>query len=84
MGVLFGGFVLRGSSIYPAAFFHGAWNLAGFLNLTHSGVEGTASSWMMLSLFTLPLAVYGLFLLRGLTQSQVHSGHGLGIESSAR
>jgi membrane protease YdiL (CAAX protease family) len=66
LGVVFGAFVLRGASIYPAAFVHGTLNLAGFLNLTSNGVEGTTSSWLLMSLFMLPLALYGLYLLRGL------------------
>jgi membrane protease YdiL (CAAX protease family) len=41
LGILFGALVLKSGSIYPAAFFHGMWNVAGYLNLTSSGVEGT-------------------------------------------
>jgi membrane protease YdiL (CAAX protease family) len=81
MGILFGALVLRGSSIYPAAFFHGAWNVAGFLNLTRNGVEGTPWSWMSLRLFALPLAVYGLYLLHSLTRLIAHSGHSLSTGS---
>lgn len=67
LGIVFAAFVLRGESIYPAAFVHGILNLAGYLNLTSNGLEGTTSSWLWMSLFTLPLALYGLYLLRGLT-----------------
>jgi membrane protease YdiL (CAAX protease family) len=66
LGILFSALVLRSGSIYPAAFFHGMLNVAGYLNLTSSGVEGTASSWLLLGLSLLPLALYGLYLLRGL------------------
>lgn len=67
LGILFGALVLREKSIYPAAFFHGTLNVAGYLNLTSTGVEGTPSSWLLLSLSLLPLALYGLYLLRTLT-----------------
>jgi membrane protease YdiL (CAAX protease family) len=66
LGILFGSLVLREKSIYPAAFFHGMLNVAGYLNLTSNGVEGTTSSWLLLSLCLLPLALYGFYLLRGL------------------
>ena len=81
MGVLFGALVLRGNSIYPAAFFHGAWNIAGFLNLPRNSMDGTPRSWMVLSLFTLPLALYGLFLLRGFTRYYSHTGRSPRMES---
>jgi membrane protease YdiL (CAAX protease family) len=69
LGILFGALVLRSGSIYPAAFFHGMLNGAGYLNLTSGGVEGTLSSWLLLSLSLLPLALFGLYLLRGLTET---------------
>ena len=67
LGIVFGAFVLRGESIYPAAIFHGILNMAGYLNLASNGVEGTTSSWLWMSLFILPLALSGVYLLRGLT-----------------
>jgi membrane protease YdiL (CAAX protease family) len=66
LGIFFSGLVLRGGSIYPAAFFHGLLNVAGYLNITSNGAEGTPSPWLLLSLSMLPLAVYGLYLLRNL------------------
>ena len=80
MGVLFGALVLRGQSIYPAAFFHGAWNVAGYLNLIRNGLEGTTYSWLLLCLFTLSLAIYGLFLLRGFTRHYPHTSRSLRME----
>jgi hypothetical protein len=41
-------------------------NVAGYLNIISTAVEGKTSSWLLLSLFMLPLALYGLYLLRGL------------------
>jgi membrane protease YdiL (CAAX protease family) len=66
LGILFGALVLREKSIYPAAYFHGILNIAGYMNLTSTGLEGTPSSWLLLSWFLLPLALYGLYLLRRL------------------
>jgi len=68
LGIFFGTLVLRGKSIYPAAFFHGMLNVAGYLNLASVEGTGTPSSWLLLSLFMLPLALYGLYLLRSQTQ----------------
>jgi hypothetical protein len=68
LGVLLGALVLSANSIYPAAFFHGVLNLAGFLNLTSNGIEGTPSAWRLMSLFMLPLAIYGMVLLVNLDQ----------------
>ena len=68
LGIFFGALVSRGKSIYPAAFFHGMLNVAGYLNLAGAEVAGTPSSWLLLSVFMLPLAIYGLYLLRSQTQ----------------
>jgi membrane protease YdiL (CAAX protease family) len=83
LGIVSGAFVLRGESIYPAAFFHGILNLAGFLNLTSNGVEGTGSSWLLMSLFILPLALYGLYLLRDSSRSLVNLNSPLSNKYSA-
>jgi membrane protease YdiL (CAAX protease family) len=69
MGIFLGSLVLYGRSIYPAAFFHSCWNLAGYLNLTGNAAAGTAASWLLLSVLMLPLAILGLVLLRGVRQS---------------
>jgi len=68
LGIFFGTLVLRGKSIYPTAFFHGMLNVADYLNLAGAEGAGTPSSWLLLSLFMLPLALYGLYLLRSQTQ----------------
>lgn len=68
LGIFYAALVLSGRSIYPAAFSHGALNLAAYLNLTANNAEGTASGWLLVSLFMVPLALLGLYILRGLRQ----------------
>ncbi len=63
LGILFGALVLSGNSIYPAVFFHGLLNLSGYLNLTSNASEGTPSSWLLLSLLMIPLAIFGMVLI---------------------
>ncbi|HUM68227.1 MAG TPA: CPBP family intramembrane metalloprotease [Chloroflexota bacterium] len=76
LGILFAALVLRGSSIYPAVFLHGFLNLGGYLNLTSNAVEGTTASWLRLSLFILPLALYGFYFLHDLSrQSNLPMSH---------
>jgi membrane protease YdiL (CAAX protease family) len=84
LGILFGGLVLNSGSMYSAAFFHGVFNVAGYLNLTTNGVEATSSSWLLMSLFMLPLAFYGLYLLRGLPQPFASAERSLSTESPVR
>jgi membrane protease YdiL (CAAX protease family) len=64
LGIFLGALVSIGKSIHPAAFFHGVLNLAGYLNLTSNGIEGTPSSWLLMSLLMIPIAVFGIYLLR--------------------
>lgn len=64
LGMFLGALVLIGRSIYPAVFFHGALNLAGYLNLTSNAAEGTFSSWLLLTILMLPLAIFGMFIFR--------------------
>jgi membrane protease YdiL (CAAX protease family) len=66
LGIILASLVLAGKSIYPAVFFHALLNLAGYLNVTSKGIEETPSSWLIFSLLMLPLAIFGLYLLRGL------------------
>jgi membrane protease YdiL (CAAX protease family) len=69
LGILFGALVLNGNSIYPATFLHGAMNIAGYLNLLANSSDGTApSGWLLQSTLLFPLAVLGVYLLRGITQ----------------
>lgn len=68
LGVVLAALVLRGESLHPAVILHGILNLAGYLNLTSNEAEGTTSSWLLMSLFMLPLAIYGMYLLRDLPQ----------------
>jgi membrane protease YdiL (CAAX protease family) len=69
LGILFGALVLVGNSIYPATFLHGVTNLAGYLNLLANSSDGTASSgWLLQSTLLFPLAILGVYLLRGITQ----------------
>jgi len=63
LGIFLGALVLYGNSIYPAAFFHGLLNLAGYLNFTANAARGAPSSWLLLSLWMLPVALLGWLLL---------------------
>jgi membrane protease YdiL (CAAX protease family) len=72
LGIIFAALVLRGRSIYPAAFFHGVLNLAGYLNLTSNAAVGTPSAWLVLGLLLFPLSVYGLYLLREISQFDIN------------
>lgn len=65
LGIFYAALVLSGRSIYPAAFSHGALNLAAYLNLSANNAEGTASGWLLVSLAMVPLALLGLTILRG-------------------
>jgi hypothetical protein len=64
LGIFLAALVIISSSIYPALFFHGILNLAGYLNLTSNGAEGSVTAWLWMSLGVLPLAFYGLYSLR--------------------
>jgi len=68
MGIFLGGLVLYGRSLYPVVFFHACWNMAGYLNLTGSPAWGSSTSWLMLTVLYVPLAVFGLYLLRDVRQ----------------
>jgi membrane protease YdiL (CAAX protease family) len=63
LGIFLGALVVGGSSIYPAFFFHGVLNLAGYLIIGNQGVEPSPSAWLLLGLLILPLAVFGVVLL---------------------
>jgi membrane protease YdiL (CAAX protease family) len=65
LGIFYAALVLSGRSIYPAAFSHGVLNLAAYLNLTANNAEGTPSGWLLVSLLMVPLALLGLYMLRG-------------------
>jgi uncharacterized protein len=64
LGIILGTILLVGKSIYPAAFFHGILNLIGYLTFGNRGLEPEPVSWMTLSLLMLPLALFGILLLR--------------------
>lgn len=64
LGVYLGALVLKGNSIYPAVFFHAIVNLAGYLVFAGQNLEPAPAAWLLLSLFMLPLALYGIYLLR--------------------
>lgn len=68
LGILLGALVLHGRSIYPAVFFHALLNVAGYLNLSRNATEATLSSWLLLSALMLPIAIFGINLLRNLPQ----------------
>lgn len=72
LGILLAALVLSGNSIYPAVFFHGIVNLAAFLNLSANSSDGIAtSSWLLLNVLMFPLAILGMYILRGISQRSV-------------
>ena len=72
LGILFGGLVLSGRSIYPAVLLHGIANLIGNLNLGVNPAAGSSpSAWMVQSALIIPLAVLGLYILRSSRQGSV-------------
>jgi len=73
LGILLGALVLHGRSIYPAVFFHGLLNLAGYLNLSSNATEATLSSWLLLSALMLPIAMFGFYLFRNVPQQPVQA-----------
>jgi membrane protease YdiL (CAAX protease family) len=72
LGILFAALVLSGKSIYPATFLHGLANLAGYLLLSANPSAGTApSAWLLQSTLLFPLAILGVYILRGISPSPV-------------
>ena len=65
LGIFLAALVLRSRSIYPAVFFHAIINLSGYLSFASQGIEPAPSAWLLLSLVLLPLAVLGIYQLRG-------------------
>jgi len=65
LGIFLAALVLRSRRIYPATFFHAILNLAGYLAFGSKGIEPAPSTWLLLSLVMLPLAVLGIYQLRG-------------------
>jgi membrane protease YdiL (CAAX protease family) len=78
LGVFFATLVLSGRSIYPAAFFHALFNLSAYLS--GKGLEPAPLTFLFLSLLILPLALYGLYLLRDLARLPGHSDSPLRAE----
>jgi uncharacterized protein len=68
LGIIFAALVWSGESIYPAAFFHGLLNLIGYLNLVGRDIQPGPSSWLLLSLSIIPIAVFYLYLLSNLVR----------------
>jgi membrane protease YdiL (CAAX protease family) len=73
LDIVLASLVLIGKSIYPAVFFHGFLNLAGYLNLSSNATVSTASSWLLLSTLTLPIAIFGFYLLINLPNKSVQA-----------
>jgi membrane protease YdiL (CAAX protease family) len=66
LGVLLCALLLSGRSIYPVVFLHGLLNIGSFLLLSASpSAATTPSAWLLQSALSLPFAIFGLFLLRG-------------------
>lgn len=68
LGVWLAALVLRGKSIYPAVAFHAILNLAAYLAFASKGIQPAPSSWLLLSGLVLPIAAYGIYLLRSAPQ----------------
>jgi hypothetical protein len=85
LGIMLGALVLSGKSIYPAVLLHGILNLSAYLLIENTGgVEPASTSWLLMSLFMLPLALYGLYLLRGLSLQFAQSNSAMSNEYSGR
>jgi membrane protease YdiL (CAAX protease family) len=69
LGIWLATLVLSGKSIYPAALFHAVFNLAAYLSF--NGSEPAPSFWLLLSILMFPLALYGIYLLRGVSRRSV-------------
>jgi len=75
LGILLGGLVVYGGSIYPAVILHGLLNLAAFLNLAATGSDGSdPSAWLVQSLLMIPLVAAGWYLLRLATAGVLENG----------
>ena len=61
LGIILAALVLNGRSIYPAAFFHIALNMAAYLS--SQGLEPAPSAWLLVSTLMLPVAFLGIYLL---------------------
>jgi membrane protease YdiL (CAAX protease family) len=69
LGIWLGALRLSGSGIPALALLHAAMNLVAYLNLSVNPAAGSApAAWMMQSLLMMPLAITGLYLLRGRRQ----------------
>lgn len=78
-GILFIAIRIRTASLYPPIVFHGLWDFCMFLSLGPAGGEQTAtgpSGFMLLIpiAFVLPNFLYGLFLMRKVSQETYPSG----------
>jgi membrane protease YdiL (CAAX protease family) len=63
LGVLLGGLVVSGRSIYPAVLLHGLWNIAAYLSLNaNSSAAADPSAWLLQTLLMVPLAFIGIYL----------------------
>jgi hypothetical protein len=82
MGFFFSALVLSGRSIYPAAFFQSLFNRSSYLS--GKGLEPAPFTFLFLSLLILPLALYGLYLLRFLARLPSHSDSPLRAEHPAQ
>ena len=71
LGIFLAALVVRGKSIYPSVIFHAVLNLAAFKAFASKGLEPDPTSWWLLSLAILPLAVVGIFLLRSLQKAAI-------------
>lgn len=75
LGILFCALLLSGRSIYPVVFLHGLLNISSFLLLAANPSATTNPAvWLLQSALTLPLAIFGLYILRGIRPRPVVLG----------
>ena len=69
LGIWLSALLLSGSGMTALALLHAAMNLVAYLNLSvNPAAATTQTAWMVQSLLMLPLAIAGLYLLRGRRQ----------------
>jgi len=71
LGVILAVLVIRGKSIYPAFFFHGILNIGAYLSFSYKGLEPSPASWLSLSLMMLLPALFGMYLLRKVSNKAI-------------
>lgn len=67
-GMLYGALLLSGGAIYPVVILHGLANVAAYVTLAANPSAATApSAWLLQSTLMFPLAILGVYILRGIS-----------------